>query len=63
MARNKFGCICDMCGKHSEYKNQFYRLVLPTYQSKINNSIQSLDYCFDCYNNLKIVLANIYNTK
>ena len=63
MARNKFGCICDICGKYSKYSNQFYRLILPTYQSKMNNSTQSLDYCFDCYDFLKTALANIYNIK
>ena len=61
MAKNKFGCICDICGKYSKYNNQFYKLILPAYQSEINNSTQSLDYCFDCYNKLKIILAKYYN--
>ena len=61
MAKNKFGCICDICGKYSKYNNQFYKLILPTYQSEINNSTQSLDYCFDCYNKLKRILAKYYN--
>lgn len=60
MAHNKFGCICDICGAISRNKNEFYRLKLPTYQSDINNSTQYLDYCFKCYKDLKIRLAEWY---
>lgn len=61
MARNKFGVICDMCGEYTTMRSMYYRLALPTYQSSINNSIQYLDFCPDCYKDLKITLAKHYN--
>lgn len=53
MARNEFGCICDKCGKYSKYENEFYRLILPIYEFKMNNCTQRVDYCLDCYFDLK----------
>jgi len=62
MAQNQFGCICDICGKYDKNKKYFYRLTLPTYQSDFNNSVQTLDYCFECYKDLKTILQ-IHYTK
>lgn len=61
MARNEFGCICDKCGKYSKYENEFYRLILPIYEFKMNNCTQRVDYCLDCYFDLKKALAKHYN--
>ena len=49
MARNEFGCICDRCGAYTKKRSEFYRLALPTYKSEINNSIEYVDYCGECY--------------
>lgn len=61
--QNKFGCICDKCGHYTKNKKEFFRLILPTYESKINNSTQQLDYCFKCYYDLKQFLKKDYNIK
>lgn len=63
MARNEFGCICDICGKYDKNKNIFYHLTLPTYQSDFNNSVQKLDYCSECYEDLKAILQIHYTKK
>ncbi len=60
MARNKFGAICDNCGFYTTFPGTFYQLRLPTYQSQINNSIQSVDYCHKCYHELKVALKDFY---
>lgn len=60
MAKNQFGCICDICGYTNKYHNQFYRLTLPTFQSELGNGIVRLDYCFSCYENLKNLLKEYY---
>ena len=60
MARNQFGCICDKCGKMSKYKNEFYHLNIPTYETEINNCVQAVDYCLNCYIDLKEALAKHY---
>lgn len=59
MARNKFGCICDVCG-HTGENNMFYRLAIPCYGQEINNSVQHDDYCFFCYEKLKKAIAKHY---
>lgn len=59
MARNQFGSICDVCGYYG-YNNEFYRLILPTYQSNMNNSLQHQDYCLKCYKDLKKLLNDFY---
>jgi len=60
MARNKFGCICDICGSMHKNKNETYRLILPTYKSKWGNGLQYVDYCFPCYEKLKKLLYEYY---
>ena len=60
MARNEFGVICDRCGKMSHYKNEFYRLILPTFYNRMNNSVFTQDYCFNCYFELKKQLKEFY---
>jgi hypothetical protein len=62
MARNQFGCICDMCGKITNTPKEYYKLTIPVYQNDFNNSTQTLDYCFDCYMELKALLQ-IHYTK
>ena len=70
MARNEFGCICDICGAVGRKRdltdnmfssNMFFKIRIPTYQSRMNNSTQLLDYCPDCYDDLKKALAKHYN--
>jgi len=61
MANNKFGVICDMCGAYETAKRMYFTLVLPTYQSSFVNCTQRLDFCPDCYKDLKITLAKHYN--
>ena len=68
MARNEFGCICDICGAIGSKKdftefspNMFFKIRIPTYQSRMNNSTQLLDYCPNCYDDLKKALAKHYN--
>lgn len=63
MARNQFGCICDICGKMTNTPKEFYRLTIPVYQNDFNNSTQTLDYCFDCYMELKTLLQIHYTKK
>lgn len=63
MARNEFGCICDMCGKYDKNKRMFYRLTLPTYQNDMVNDTRTLDYCFECYKDLKAILQIHYTKK
>lgn len=60
MARNKFGVICDMCGSMSKNSKEFYRLALPTYESKMDNSVSHKDVCFSCYKELKELLKKYY---
>ena len=69
MARNEFGVICDICGaigchdieKSDYFPNMFFKIRIPTYQSRMNNSTQLLDYCPNCYDDLKKALAKHYN--
>ena len=63
MARNQFGCICDICGYTAKNHNQFYKLILPTYKSELNNCTMWLDYCCSCYGELKDLLKKYYNEK
>ena len=60
MARNQFGCICDVCGEYNKHKNMFYTLVLPTYEREIGNCLRKDDYCFKCYDKLKKLLRDYY---
>lgn len=57
MARNQFGCICDKCGKYSKNRKEFYHLILPTC-SLVSNDTRTVDFCFDCYKELKHLLNN-----
>lgn len=63
MARNKFGVICDICGKYEEgvMKQSYYHLVIPTWDDYSYNGIKCLDYCPECYKKLKIALAQFYH--
>ena len=63
MARNEFGCICDICGNYDKNRKTFYRIIIPTYQQDMINDIQTLDYCFKCYMDLKAVLQIHYTKK
>ncbi len=64
MARNQFGCICDICGKYTDIPKEFYRLKLPTYESELDNSTQYKDCCFNCYGKIKQILRdNLINKK
>lgn len=60
---SKFGGACDICGKIDQNNKIFYRLVIPTYESDINNSLQRKDYCLSCYKELKMLLKTYYEDK
>lgn len=61
MARNQFGAICDMCGNMTDNPKRFYHLRIPNYHFEIGGDAISLDYCSDCYRDLKIAIAKHYN--
>ncbi len=63
MASNKFGVICDICGKYSDLTSSYYKMKLPTWDSEMNNSLRYLDYCSTCYIELKLALAKYYKMK
>ena len=63
MARNNFGCICDICGAYTKNKLEFFRLTLPTYESEYGNCVQYKDYCTKCYINLKELLKEYYKNE
>ena len=60
MARHQFGLICDICGSMSKNSKEFYRLVLPTYESNMSNEVSHKEICISCYKELKELLNKAY---
>lgn len=61
MARKSkgIGYICDVCGKEYPH-NWYFHMILPRFKIKNDNNLDKVDYCLDCYGDLKRAIAEHY---